>query len=253
MLSYFFGRKGPYIDYYSTTKDLNLKGTLLCIDEGRSRAIQKRFFSICTTLGDYSSIPHLVKTTMGGAHLIKQARPQWPSEVMDTIQQLQMQDRPQLSFHYIYNPIGHSPRDYRHTNMEQRNTYQDYFLKSATKLDNVLQQLISRINLSDPNSIVVIFGDHGAWLSRGVSPNEDAEFVYKDRHMIELAVLKTENTCASGLAFHYSDTYATPSRVIAGIIRCLAKNPKEIDKLVDFIDPNKPIKELEQIRLKELH
>ncbi|MCK5360568.1 MAG: hypothetical protein KAJ95_08065 [Gammaproteobacteria bacterium] len=244
--NYYFGKKGSYIDSSLPSSDAEFKNTLLCLNEGKTYVNQMRFFGICTVFGGFSSDFNPDKNMTETAFLVKA----WPSQVLDVILQLSRKTRPQISFHYIYKPIGHTRNHFRHNNVEHRSEYKKYYLENAAKLNEFIKKLLSLISNSDPNSIVVIFGDHGALLSRGVSADDNPEFVYKDLHMIELAVVKTENRCSSDSAFHYSDSYATPSRVIAGIIRCLSETPKEIDKIVDFIDLNTKVKELEDMRLK---
>jgi len=245
--NHYFGKKGTYIDNYLPIKNAEFNNTLLCLDEGESFVKQMRFFSICSVSEAYSKKTD-IDVFMTGTAFLAQA---WPEKVLDVILQLNSKSRPQLSFHYIYVPIGHTRNHFRHNNVKHRSEYKDYYLEKGAIFDELLKQLLSIISISDPKSIVVIFGDHGAWLSRGVSTDDNPEFVYKDLHLIELAVLKTENLCSSGLAFHYSDSYETPSRVIAAIIRCISETPEAIDNIVNFVDLNTKVKELEDIRLRK--
>lgn len=249
----FFGKKGPYINNYEIFKMPTIKESILCIDDDSSSIFHARLYGVCTTLGSFSNIHDLFKyyfyddgtagnsifteKEMGNSWAAdEKISNKWVSKVFSNIENIASDASPQLSFHYIYRPLGHTPKNYRHANLQQRLEYKDYFVENAEKLDAILNNLILLIEKNDPNSIVVIFGDHGAWMSRGISGKENNKFLLQDRHQIELALLKTKNVCASDKAFHYSPSFTTPSRVLAAIFRCLAEEPKKVDKLVGFLN-----------------
>jgi len=226
--SFYFGKKGASIDKFKTLVNLPLIETILCIDVKTSLIMQTRLFGVCNVVGKYSSINSLLNKKQ------KEGAKGWVAKVLDTFRENYYKIRPQFSFFYIFSPNGHTPGSYRHANLAQRKSYRNQFLSSATELNKILHRLMDIVKAQDPKSIVMVFGDHGAWFSRGVSSKK---FSILDRYTIELAVLKTEHLCASdNMVFHYSPSYATPSRVLAAIFRCLAKEPKEVDKLVNFAD-----------------
>ena len=77
---------------------------------------------------------------------------------------------------YTYSPNGHSSEDYRHSNTAQREKYTEYFLTEAQRLAEGLKMIVSTIAEQDPHALVLVFGDHGAYLSRGITPAEDSDF-----------------------------------------------------------------------------
>ncbi|MFK5971418.1 MAG: hypothetical protein QM487_15055, partial [Candidatus Marithrix sp.] len=227
--SFYFGKKGSSIDKFKTLVDLPLIETILCIDIKTSFIMQTRLFGVCNVVGKYSSINSLLNKKQ------KERKERWVARVLNTFRENFYKIRPQFSFLYIFHPNGHAPGNYRHTDLAKRKSYRNYFLLQTTELNKILHRLMNIVKIQDPKSIVMVFGDHGAYLSRGVSREENPEFVLLDRHTVELAVLKTDHPCASdNMVFHYSPSFATPSRVLAAIFRCLAKEPKEVDKLVNF-------------------
>jgi hypothetical protein len=234
--SFYFGKQGTYIDKYKMPTAPRLIETTLCIDTKTSFILQIRLLGVCNVLGKYSSI----------SFFLYKEHKDWVTRVLDTFQENYYKIRPQFSFMYIYRPNGHSPRNYRHADLTQRQSYRDYFLSQTIELNKILHNLIKTVKAQDPKSIVIVFGDHGAWLSRGISYKQNRDFFILDRYTIELAALKTENLCVSNKKiFHYSSSYATPSRVLAAVFRCLAENPQKVDDLVNFanIDEYKEIYE----------
>ena len=151
--NHYFGKKGTYIDNYLPIKNAEFNNTLLCLDEGESFVKQMRFFSICSVSEAYSKKTD-IDVFMTGTAFLAQA---WPEKVLDVILQLNSKSRPQLSFHYIYVPIGHTRNHFRHNNVKHRSEYKDYYLEKGAIFDELLKQLLSIISISDPKSIVVIF------------------------------------------------------------------------------------------------
>lgn len=83
-------------------------------------------------------------------------------------------------------------------------------------------------------SILIVMGDHGPFLSRTVRANKDPTFVVQDQHGILAAVLVNGTGCTAKQLQHYTSTFATPERILAGVMRCLARDPARIDKAMKF-------------------
>jgi len=225
--SEYFGQKGGHLTAYNLG-DQTLKDSSLCVAAGDG-LVSLRIYGVCKIFGEFFGLAHFA----GYGTFTKD----WAEKVLGIISSLSEKEGPQITFHYIYNPIGHSPLSYSHGNQQQRADYLKQFSVRSKRAADVMKELVDIIKKQDPKALVLIFGDHGAWLSRGVKYKEDSQFFMKDRHMIELAVLKTEHKCAeSDQVFRYASAYATPSRVLAGMLRCLAEDPLVMDKLVDFGD-----------------
>ena len=230
--THYFGTKGRYINEFKTVTVPRLKNSMLCLDVKTSFFMQIRLFGICNIIGNYSNIGSLFSKNYNSNMYSK-----WIKKVINTFQESSIKIKPQFSFIYVFKPVEHTAPNYRYFDLKHRKSYRSYFLSSAKKLNRILHRIIDVVKIQDPKSIVVVFGDHGAYLSRGLDHKKNHKFILLDRHTIELAVLKTEHPCVSDeKIFHYSPNFATPSRVLAAIFRCLAKEPKEVDKLVNFVD-----------------
>jgi len=237
--SNFFGPKGGYIDEYVISSINPLSKTILCLSETKGLVYSIRIFGACKYIGKYSGPKHLSTKLSSGNDLHTR---DWPNQVLDTIRELSKRASPQLGVFYIYRPNGHTPGSYNHTNLEMREAYKAYFSEGAENLGGILEDIKELISENDPNAIVIIFGDHGAWLSRGVDKNQDPSFYYTDRHRVAAGVLKSNNPCASKQALYYSKEYTTPSRLFSGVVRCLSSNKGVLDKALKFDDPEAVIK-----------
>jgi hypothetical protein len=72
-----------------------------------------------------------------------------------------------FSIHHIWYP-GHTISPYDGASLEHRQQFRDYFVGAQKPLAQLLQQITSHIHLRDPEAVVVFFGDHGAFLLRGL-------------------------------------------------------------------------------------
>ena len=159
----------------------------------------------------------------------------WAHKVIDIIKSKGSSNQPWLTFHHTYNPIGHTVMSHRSDSAEDLKNYTDYFVRQSNILTKeILPTLINSIHKHDPNSLVLILGDHGVWLSTTSDKSTEQEFIILDRYAIFTALLNTNHSCNSNEINYYTDTYSTPERILAGIIRCLSNNPRSIDSIMKF-------------------
>lgn len=101
-----------------------------------------------------------------------------------------------FSIHHIWFP-GHTMGPYDGANFEHRSQFRDYFIGAQDRLAELLDQITSYIHLRDPEAVVVFFGDHGAFLLRGLKPGStvvdfvtpvSSELLEMDSRSILLAV-----------------------------------------------------------------
>jgi hypothetical protein len=230
--SSYFGPQGQYVDIYRTATDhrgipFPLKGTTLCLD-GSSRFLTiPKFFRLCKI----KALDAAGKRFFNISHTAGS----WPASVKSIIGNTS-QSRPVFSFHYIFEPIGHTAKSFDSNDKRQLQEYSDYFAGKAKEITAYLEELKAEVLKSDPNAIVIVFGDHGAWLSRSATYEADQRFFMLDRHAVSLSVLKTENRCVNNRKFidNYLAGYSTPSRLLAGIIRCNAVDKATVDGAVNF-------------------
>ncbi|WP_372841388.1 hypothetical protein [Phaeovulum sp.] len=149
-----------------------------------------------------------------------------------------VQPQPRLVIYYYYYPIGHAPNDFVSYDAAQLAAYKQRFLTQADKAAEVIDEIYAAIHRTDPNAIILVFGDHGLKISRTADWNTDTEFWVQDNHAVLAAYLGSGTTCARPqLAPPYeAEGYTTLGRMLAGVIRCLAEDGTKLDDIVRFVD-----------------
>ena len=147
-------------------------------------------------------------------------------------------DQPQFLIYYYYYPIGHAPNDFDSDDPKQKAAYRDRFAIQAGKLAEVVEELYTTIQQNDPNAVVMFFGDHGTKISRTVNWREETEFWVQDHHAVHLTRAGFGHDCtrASFPETYQGQGYMTIGRTVAATLRCLAREPKDFDQIVEFYD-----------------
>ena len=76
-------------------------------------------------------------------------------------------DAPWLSISHIYTP-AHAPGTLLYDNSAERNAFVTRYVGKLDRVNDIVDELVTEILTADPNPIIVIHSDHGAWLSRGL-------------------------------------------------------------------------------------
>lgn len=161
-------------------------------------------------------------------------------QIFDEIKKHSSTQQPWFHFVYIFSP-GHVPRSYTRTEQELID-YRKYFIKNQKETAQYVQMLIDHIRINDPTGIVLIFGDHGPKLSRGLKLNdESAQFIIRDRHGVVSAVYPGD-TCSSYLGMRDEKKFITPSGLVRQLITCLSGGDDPVDWDVDYSGPYKDYK-----------
>ncbi len=74
---------------------------------------------------------------------------------------------PWFTYTYIYAP-GHAKLTIDYRKEKDRVDYREYFTKNSLKVVTPLVELLQAIKENDPDSITIVFGDHGAMVSKGI-------------------------------------------------------------------------------------
>lgn len=161
-------------------------------------------------------------------------------QLFDAFEKRSATQQPWFNFVYIFSP-GHTPRSYTRTEQELVD-YTKYFAKNQKETAQYVQMLIDHIKFNDPTGMVLIFGDHGPTLSRGLPLNdENARFIMRDRHGVVSAVYPGD-ICSSYLGVRDEKKFITPSGLVRQLITCLSGGDDPIDWEVDYSGPYKDYK-----------
>jgi hypothetical protein len=216
-----FGTPGSYVDEYRTQNPKSIKQSAICRFNGPKSDIM-RLFGFCYYIASILFEPKL-----------DEAR--WPQIVFGIIGEKGKSPDPWLTFHYIYNPIGHTSETYGSRSPAELDEYTRYFLERSNLAGNtILPELVKTIKANDPTAIVFVFGDHGPGLSRSLKLEESPEFYVQDRNGVFGALLATDQPCSMKDIEYYNKEFSTPERVLSGVVRCLATDPDSVDQLANF-------------------
>lgn len=218
----YFGAHGPYLDRYDYITGLNTYRIALCKFQATlAFKLQLGHFGFCEWVRRNDAA-------------IDASWLDWPRLVEERM--AATGDDPWLTLHYLYIPIGHTEADHRTGNADQISKYREKFTANAATAGDILKSLIERIRKDDPGSILFVFGDHGTWLSRTITFEEEPAFFIQDRHGVFAALPKTDNPCSTPDLSIYAKDFNTVGRTVASIIRCLAERPSDVDAAVNFVD-----------------
>ena len=146
---------------------------------------------------------------------------------------------PWLSFIHIWSP-GHAPGSYyNHADASHRQSWAGQFKKVSAEAGRYMKVIMHAIRSSDPNAIVLFFGDHGMfltvkWTKDDLKTEEDVRLHFLDSHAV-MAALYPENACAEYMQF--DQKYVTVSMLVRALVVCLADGDDPIDWEVDYSSP----------------
>jgi hypothetical protein len=140
---------------------------------------------------------------------------------------------PTVFFAYTYDPIGHTSQGFDIRSKSQFVAYREQFLSQSMLATEVIERDVISIRAVDPTAIIMIFGDHGPYLSRGREAADDPKFFAADRHRVFLAVANGGHHCGSPVQVHSGGMYNTPARVLLDIMICLSGGVSDLPVAFD--------------------
>ena len=128
--------------------------------------------------------------------------------------------QPQFVIAHLWLP-GHTPSKFDYSSQADKNSffkrYQERFDAAAV----VLEQIMEHLRSDDPNAIMFVYGDHGAWLSSGMDIEDDPTFFLQDRFGI-LGGVYPPDRCSAEFDEAESKGYVTSLDVVHAILECLS-------------------------------
>jgi hypothetical protein len=214
----YFGGPGPFVDAYIPEPTRTVRNSTLCALASDDAF---KFFGFCT---------------FGALFDGPAPEGKWPDRVNDIIRRTSSTPDPKPAFtlHYIVNPIGHTALDYRSSDRKALERYALLYRNKAAELAGIMERLIETVREDPAPSILIVMGDHGPFLSRTTDFEDDPTFVVQDQHGILAVVLANTSSCTPQQLQHYTAAFATPERILAGVMRCLASDPERLDAALNF-------------------
>lgn len=148
----------------------------------------------------------------------------YPEMLFERIAETAASSDPWLTIAYIKSP-KHTLKTFNYYEPQHWEAYAKKFEEvGVPRAARNLRDLLKTLDMHDPGSVVVVLGDHGAWLSRGLSLEKgtpqngplDTSEVFLDRHAVLGAVLP---------ATFCPDYFQGPiglAQIARDVIKCLA-------------------------------
>ena len=209
--NYFGWNKGKHVDHYYRGAPPSLDHVLACTTGNGVLGFCSQF--------SRSVFSRLVATESDDAKGRSRRAKAWPDKVVDLIDHAERNaTTPLFSAFHVYWPFGHTRADYRTGDADMFAEYKRDVVNKAPRARKVIER-IDRLRKRHPESIFIISGDHGPYLSR-TAPEEDRRFIVLDRHGVGVALLNASNLCAWSRDWLAGQRYLTASRMLVASIAC---------------------------------
>ena len=224
----YFGEKGIYLDnLYINDKQL-LSSTGLCQSTNN---IQRKFFLMgaCNEGSFIEGIMGYMGYRVGVY--------EWPKITIPlAIDRSSKSDSPNINILFFYRPIGHVPAVFDYNNEQQLEDYKKTYSHHSVLAKELLEEIRNQILNNDPKALVVVFGDHGPFLSKGLdcSKQENKTFCIHNTYAANVSVLKTNNRCSSEYKSFIRGNVITPSEIVFSKLSCLSENPNLLGQLLKY-------------------
>jgi len=207
-------RRGPHVDRVVVPRlKTPVQNSFLCEmggDWGGKVYIRGAFFCAATQVGSAAS-----------SSVATEELP-YRETMLESALDVASNGRPSIFFAYVYNPLGHTPHDFNSRSADDHESYRDYFVVKSREASAFISRSIVSIRARDPSAIIVIFGDHGVWLSRTANPQDDPRFFFSDRHRVFVAVAEGGHRCSAPPAVFAHGEYNTVARLLLDVFLCLS-------------------------------
>ena len=200
-------KKGPYVDNYFTDRS---DGVCEFLNED---------FKYLTFLG-YCQL----RATKLFTSLLKRLNlSNDPNEIEFLLAKLRSgldEGKPQMFLGYIFSP-GHTPKSFHWQKPETVDKYRRTYLRNSSTTALYLEQLISFISREDPSAVLYVFGDHGAFTSRGAKMKDNDGILHFQGRSGVYGGIYPPDRCSKFLSESYAENFTTVMQRAHMIIRCL--------------------------------
>ena len=213
-------KKGPHVDYYHIGR-AQLRHSTIC---------DQKLLGFCSKLSEsvYEIFDEFINRDVGQIY----AKGSWSTTVLELIENFEKNtNSPIFSAFYIFKP-GHAPNNYETENTEMFESYKDRFTGNLELVRETLVN-INELRLKFPDSIFIVAGDHGPYLTRNLKEGENERFRVLDRHNVALSLLNAHNICEIPRMWLEKLNYLTPSRMLAASLACSGDSLRLLDIFQD--------------------
>ena len=126
---------------------------------------------------------------------------------------------PRFTMAHLWTP-GHTATTYRHGDEAAFERYRRGYLRNIEAAADYLDLVVRHVE-EDPGAILLVYGDHGMFLSRGVAFEDDPEFFVQDRHGV-LGGVFPPDACAPWFDTAAAAGWMTLLDAVHAVLSCLS-------------------------------
>ena len=142
--------------------------------------------------------------------------------VVNYLGEAAFRDSSQFALAHFYTP-GHTDRSFRYSDKGSLDTFRTTYRNNASEAADLLSLLLEHLDKNDPQAILLVYGDHGPFLSKGVAFADEPEFVVQDHYGI-LGGIHPPTACRKEIDAAYArQGYMTLLDAAHAVLRCLAR------------------------------
>ncbi len=211
--SYFGHEKGQHINNYITFYD---KTVCNLLDPG-IRVFS--FWGYCRLLVGDEIVNRLKDSALSAEQITK----------------VNVDDKPQFVIAHLNAP-GHTRQSYRYGDAGQPEAYRRRYINNSERAAGYLDLIIRHLEENDPDAILLVYGDHGPFLSKGLQFEDDPEFVFQDNYGI-LGGVYPRDTCAGWFDEASAQGWMTILDAVHALLRCLSGGESPLVKPRRYAQP----------------
>ena len=129
-------------------------------------------------------------------------------------------DRPQFLIAHLYMP-GHTESYFRYDDQDHRDQFKSFYTRESNSAARYLEDIVAHLKQHDPNAILLVYGDHGPLVSRGMRFDEAPEMVVQDRFGV-LGGVYPRDRCTTYIDAAEEQGYLTVLDAVHAILGCLS-------------------------------
>ena len=129
--------------------------------------------------------------------------------------------KPSLNLSFFYMPGHADSLNYDHNNKEMKEKFKIEFINNSKKVANFLKDFSKYLETNSKNYILIVYGDHGPWLSANTDFAVNPKFYIQARYAVHLSIGPKKNRCAKFISEN-QDEYITINKLLEKVIKCLS-------------------------------
>ena len=129
-------------------------------------------------------------------------------------------DRPQFLIAHLYMP-GHAASYFRYDDQDHLDQFKSSYTRESNSAARYLEDIVAHLKQHDPNAILLVYGDHGPLVSRGMRFDEAPEMVVQDRFGV-LGGVYPRDRCSAYFDAAEEQGYLTVLDAVHAILGCLS-------------------------------